>query len=115
MAGQNGQAEAMKIGLDRMKNWRLSDVWKNVEFYTIWKLGLVALAGLTGNAAYAQEMGFLDREALSLGRAIIGLALFSAWFWAGIKAADAGHNWLAWAIGIGPILLFILGLLGAFR
>lgn len=79
------------------------------------RIVLAMVAGSVGSAAFAQELGFLDREALSLGRAIMGLAFVAAWFWAGVKAAEAGHNRLAWVIGIGPVLIFVLGLMGMFR
>jgi hypothetical protein len=81
----------------------------------MWRIALTMAAGSMGSAAFAQELGFLDREALILGRAIMGLAFFATWFWAGVKAAEAGHNWLAWVIVLAPVLIIVLGLMGAFR
>jgi hypothetical protein len=57
----------------------------------------------------------MDDVALEIGRVVIGGALFAGWFAAGIKAADSGHNVLAWIIGLTPPVLFVLGLAGAFR
>lgn len=81
----------------------------------MWGIALAMVAATAGSAAFGQEPGFLDREALSLGRAIMGAAFLAAWFWAGVKAAEAGRNRLAWAIGIGPILIFVLAIAGVFR
>ena len=78
-------------------------------------VALIVLAVSVGGSAFAQELGFMDREALSLGRAVMGLAFFAAWFWATTKAAESGHKWLAWGVGLAPIWLFIMGAMGVFR
>lgn len=70
---------------------------------------------MIGSAVTAGDLGWLDQEALGLGRVIFGFAFLFVWFWAGKKAAESGNAWLAWVIGLGPFVVFVLGLAGAFR
>lgn len=50
-----------------------------------------------------------------LGTAVIGGAIFFAWFFAVVKASDAGHTVAAWIVGLAPLIVVALGFMGAFR
>ena len=57
----------------------------------------------------------MDEIAQEIGYAAIGGLFVFGWFYFGVKAADSGHNILAWIIGLGPIAILVLGLFGVFR
>ncbi|MCV2892454.1 hypothetical protein [Lentibacter sp. XHP0401] len=56
----------------------------------------------------------MDDLALQIGRIVLAGAFLFGWFAAGVKAADNGHEALAWVIGLTPPAIFILALFGVF-
>lgn len=71
----------------------------------------IALSRLTDS----ELLNRMDEIAQEIGYAVIGGLFFIGWFYFGTKAADSGHNTLAWIIGLGPIAILILSFFGVFR
>jgi len=57
----------------------------------------------------------MDEIALSIGRAVLGLAFLFGWFYIGCKGSDSGSKILEWGAWLTLPVIIILGFMGVFR